>query len=153
MRCRSLRGSVGAMLLGLLALPGCGSSQADSGPQQLTGRVTYNGRALTNQSIVFAPREDLDTNWGFAVTDDGGNFSVSPVARLNKLTAGIYNIYFDRPASTPRFDDGQRRKQQPAAPAVELPDRFYHANQSGLWARVERGSRWIQIDLRDGPKA
>ncbi|WP_165227149.1 hypothetical protein [Aquisphaera insulae] len=144
----------GAMMVGALATPGCGTSSAGPVAPKFAGRITYNGQALTNQMIVFTPKDAKYDNWGMAVTDAEGNFAVSACLHDDSLAPGVYNIFLrKRPGSRNAEEGDQREGRAATATAVELPDRFYSAEQSGIWAKVERNSRWIQIDLRSEPKA
>ncbi|QEH34753.1 hypothetical protein OJF2_32950 [Aquisphaera giovannonii] len=123
------------------------------GTPQFSGQVTYNGRPLKDQMIVFVARDLKSDNWGFACTDGDGRFSVSATLGERRLAPGTYRIFFRKPGQSRviRYRGGSERVDMTATAA--LPDRFYDADQSGLWAKMGPTARWIRIDLRDGPHA
>jgi hypothetical protein len=152
-------------MLGTIALPGCGVSSANSSYVKIWGHVTYNGRPVSNGTIVFISTDQRDMNWGSGHIGKNGNYTIAAVQGGVALPPGPYNIFIrNSPQNRDREGDGERRgrfsvvddhvKPQPNSqtlPSQEviLPERFNLPNTSGLEVRLDGQPQRVDIDLVD----
>ncbi|QEH34752.1 hypothetical protein OJF2_32940 [Aquisphaera giovannonii] len=137
-----------AILLGAVVCPGCGDPSVGSPATRLAGRITYNGRAVKNHVLIFTPEGENKEDWAYAITDGEGKFLVFASARAGDMMPGVYRIAL-RKDGLVAPDNGAMKDRRAAWRGGELPGRFYDADHSGIWTKLERSACWIRIDLRD----
>jgi hypothetical protein len=148
----------GALVTALLT-PGCGVSSASPTSSQVAGRVTHDGKPLTHGLIIFTPKDQSGGNWGAGQIDKNGRFKISTMQSTIVLEPGTYRIFFKPPAPAserrrgrlgiPEDNDGSDSTGELAPPKLDLPEKFYQPETSGLWVNIEREPNWIEINLKD----
>jgi hypothetical protein len=146
--------------LGLMLASG-GSHLLDSPhPATISGRVTYNGRPLSDSTVVLVPAGQPATCLAAlsAVAPDG-SFTLCPATSAAPLEPGRYDLYICLLESLPGMppcrteaggaDPGGQAPSTAASPRLErIPTRFTDPRTSGLWVMVGRGpSRVARIDI------
>ena len=140
----------------LVALSGCGGGSAMG---KVSGKVLYNGNAVTGGSVIFRPAATSE-NTVFAQIDASGNYSASvPVgqARIavnNKDLEPMEAELRKQPApklkgavggtGTP---DPRVNPQKHAGTYVKIPEKYYEVESSGLTYTVKSGSQTFDIKL------
>ncbi len=74
---RKLLARLGALVLALCLVPGCGK------PSSVSGRVTYEGENVADGTITFLPADGKGPSAGGKITD--GRYTVSPITPGRKL--------------------------------------------------------------------
>jgi hypothetical protein len=151
-----------ALVVGILAVNGCGISSASPNPTKIWGRVTYNGQPLPECVVLFVPAGSNKTNnWAAGHVYQGGNYKLSAYQSDSGLEPGRYTIFFKAPP--PRYvgtrrsralDEADSKPQAeaqapPPAPAFPLPEKFTKPETSGLTVRLDGWPQQIDLDLKD----
>jgi hypothetical protein len=150
-----------AVILGTLVVPGCGVSLANSNYVKIWGHVTYNGRPVSNGTIVFISTDQREMNWGSGHIGMNGNYTIAAYQGGVALPPGPYNIFIRNapqnrererePERRGRFslDEDQVKPQQNTQPAtsnaVILPDRFNRPDTSGLVVRLDGQPQRVDV--------
>lgn len=128
-----------AVLLGCF-LVGCGPSEPDKGPLgTLSGKVTFEGAALTEGTITLARAEggsgaaELQSDGAFLVTDRAGGIPV-----------GTYKVAFQ-----PKMVEGPANPNSPPQMIAQkiLPDKYYSEEKSGLTVEIKEGANTQDFTL------
>ena len=118
----------------LLVLAGCGESTGG-----VSGKVTYQGQAVTNGSIEFHMK-----NKGIAQgakLDSAGKFTMS-----SPLPTGTYQVYYAPPLVEP-----QDPAKKGLAPEVKItvPTKYHDMQSSNMSVEVKSGKNDIPIEFKD----
>jgi hypothetical protein len=149
----------------MLAVPGCGVSSASSNYVKIWGHVTYNGRPVSNATIVFISTDQREMNWGSGHIGKTGNYAISAYQGGVTLPPGPYNIFIrNTPQNREREGEVEKRgrfsvvedevKPQPNTQTlpgqdVNVPARFNLPSTSGLVVRLDGQPQRVDIDLGD----
>jgi hypothetical protein len=148
--------------LGLMLASGVGNFVASPNPTTISGRLTYNGKPLSDSTVVLVPAGQHRT--GFVALGEvarDGSFTLSPTAAEGPLEPGQYDLYIALVESLPAVaeqgrsetgDHGPGGQASPATPASpragRIPCRFTDPRTSGLSVTINRGPRRIdRIDI------
>lgn len=122
---RPLRISAGSLVLAMVAL-GCGSKEPPRA--NVSGKVTFNGKMVTQGSVTFVSEDGTATDSGSIV--DG-------VYKLTRAPIGKVKVGIVTPSNA-GMKQAMKQKVEGKSfeggggPALELPVRFANADSSGL---------------------
>ncbi len=137
------RYSLGAVLL--LAASGCEPTEETA---TLTGKVTLDGKPLTQGSVLFAPSGGEKRNAAAGDIKSDGSYTVQ-IGQTEKLIVGEYVVeVVSREPSSPHPDGGP-----PIPGAFITPLKYGKAETSGLRYNVRRGENIIDIVLVSAAQA
>ncbi len=108
--------AVVAVVVGVSAFGGCGSSAPPPGPATVRGKVTFNGQPVAGGLVVFTPSPDRGGRGkpAFAETGPDGSFILA-LDRVNAIPPGWYRVSL---APAPALSAGS---QPPVFPAKLAP--------------------------------
>jgi hypothetical protein len=127
------RGGRAALLLGVLALAGCGGGKGD-----VAGHVHFNGKPLPLGMIAFHAQEGKREVFTALVRD--GSYS------LQGVPAGPAQVTVVSADAAKPSADG--RKQQADSPADALPRRYAVPTRSGLSVEIRAGTQEYNLELK-----
>jgi hypothetical protein len=161
-------------ILALAMTPGTETTPSGS----VRGRITYNGSPLDGGYIVFEPAEGNPDDWACGPIERDGHYSITPKwdSREHgeeRFRIGIVPGHMKLSTSMPSpikgaepdvvlmslssEDDGvpMSHSSEPegsldsVAEERRFPERFTHAQTSGLQVTLRRGPSHVEIDLKD----
>lgn len=153
---------LGVLALGVLVIPGCGVSSANTNIAEVWGKVTYAGKPLTNGVIVFVPMDQFHTNWGVGQINHEGMYRLSTHIPQLAMKAGSYRVCIRPQPPTLAEVNGspkERREAEKAREAeggvtevvtvarTEIPERFLDPTTSGMVVPISPSTNRIDIDL------
>ena len=131
------------LLLTFLMLLGCGPD----GPilKPVEGTITYNGKKITNGSIVFVPIGNLPSSVG--IIDTNGSYKMK--TQINGVqregtALGDHKVMIVSIQDT----SNKLPEDRIPLPPPNIPSHFGDSNQSGLTAKVEDKINIINFDLK-----
>ncbi len=141
-------GQVSLILVVTLALCGCGGS---GGSGKVTGRVTYQGRALKGGRVIF---EDAKGHVAMAEIDKNGDYTAENVP-LGEVKIKVETSYLKKRASQPSYsppagDNGSYRPPSPEGALeryVAIPRKYESFESTDLTHVVKRGKNERPIVL------
>ena len=126
--------NLGAMMLALAFVLGCGASGPPSG--QLSGNVTYKGEPLGTGTIMFMPQSG-DAPYAQAEISEDGSYKATTKEYGEKIPVGSYRVMISAV-----------KDMGPEAPVMPLiPFKYSSDQQSGLTAQVVEGENKVDFDL------
>ena len=141
-------GHVAAFAAGLLAFAvlGCGGS-GDPKPIAVKGKVVFDGKAVKNATVRYAPLDPQHGRIASAETDDQGEFEMSTFQPGDGVLPGKYRIsvtaYVIPDDATPE----QIEKGYFSEPAI--PEKYFNVEKSGLEDAVDDShSGFIELNLK-----
>lgn len=133
----------------LVSSEGCGSGKKKSiKHQEVTGKVTYQGKAVTGGRVVFFNEEGFN---GEGVIDESGNYSISaPVGNVKIMVDNKMLQSGQREAATkgagPR--PGGEEPKPIKGKYVQLPQQYSQPDKTDLSYTVKDGAQTHDIDLK-----
>ena len=113
----------------------------------VSGRVTYNGKAVGHMLINFTPLGETGGNGAVGCTDADGRYSLLDARGDKGAYVGEYQVSF-YPTASPQV------QADPALDVVSVPKRgtlpaiYMDPRQSPLRAKVPKGGDTIDFDLK-----
>jgi hypothetical protein len=145
-------GSHTAALAALLFLSGCGSkSELDMVP--IKGEVTYNGKPVTEGSVVYIPVESTGRQATGKLQPDG-TFELTTREANDGAVAGEYRIVVHAVKAPweemPSREEMEKRGRQPVVMKFTVPERYTKPETSGLIDSVDSShSGFKKLELTD----
>jgi hypothetical protein len=145
-------GSPMAALAALLFLAGCGSPGGlDMVP--IKGEVAYNGKPLTEGSVVYIPVESSGRQATGKLQPDG-TFQLTTREANDGAVAGEYRIVVHAVKAPweemPSREEMERRGRKPVEMTFTVPERYTNPETSGLTDTVDSShSGFKKIELTD----
>ena len=124
-------GTLVPMLL-LLMIIGCGGSSG----QAIQGKVSYQGKTVTNGVINFMPTSGKP--FGGPIQSDG--------TYQCKLPVGSYQVVISAPAPIP---DGWKEGDPPPSGKPQIPGKYAVAKTSGLTAEISSDTSVLDFAIED----
>lgn len=132
----------------LAACLGCGTGAPTT--VKVSGKVQYNGQALTEGTITFLPmNEGGDFNRpAVGILDDDGNYHLSTFAPGDGAIPGKYQVTVVSDAKVPSPEEVAEKG---AKVVSAIPAGYNNPSTSGLRATVEdSGAQTFDFDLKTG---
>lgn len=131
------------LLLTFLLLLGCGPDGPTLKP--VGGTITYNGKKITNGSIVFVPLGNLPSSVGI-INPDGSYKMKTQINGVQREGA----VMGDHKVMIVSIQDTSNKlpEDRSPLPPPNIPFHFGDSNQSGLTAKVEDKINIINFDLK-----
>jgi hypothetical protein len=126
---RSRRWPIGAVLVAVAALAGCGGAGRQG---EVEGTIKLNGQPVANGTVRFVSADGKETS---AVIRNGSY-------RVEKVPVGEARLT----VVGPKPPAGLVGDKQPPPPAI--PDRYSRPDESGLTWHVTAGPQKFDIDLK-----
>jgi hypothetical protein len=148
--------------LGLMFASYGSHSLAGPHPTTISGRLTYNGRPLSDSTVVLVPAGHPSTSLAaLGEVSPDGSFTIRSVTAEKPLEPGQYDLYISLFEALPtaaeqvRFETedpgpgGQASSSSPASLRQgRIPNRFSKPETSGLSVTISPGPRRIdRIDI------
>jgi len=146
---RTLRWAV-ALLIGVMAISGCG----DAGKKpvaKVSGKVTFNGQAVTGGTITLAPRASANSSEAgtparCSVQSDG-SFKASTYGQFDGAIIGKHQVMYSPPSvETPVAPAGGHAQAPPPSPFEGLVAKVVEIE-------VKAGENSLSIELVKGEAA
>lgn len=124
--------ALGALLLGLTLLAGCGPGEADA----VTGAVTHNGKPVEDGVL------NLRSSAGAAASGKiaGGRYTIA-----GPLAPGDYQAFVTPPPPEPQPPGKAAAKAAPSP----LPARFRDPAGSGVVVKLKAGKNEVPVEFKD----
>lgn len=142
----AFRGLAWGVALSLFGF-GCGGDvpkDIHKGLVKVTGKVTFDGKAVTKGTISFVPADGKGEGSSSAI-DGSGNYSLAQSLSAPGAMPGEYKVFIVAKDGVATMDkDGK-----PVEPKSLIPEKFGKIDTSGLTASVKAGqSNSIPFDLK-----
>ena len=134
--------SLGA-LLGLALILGCGPSYPKT--IKVSGRVTYQGKPLTNGKITFGPVDQEEARPAWGALGEDGSFSLSTWRANDGARPGDYRVVVQSYVAPGPGVDPNTIYFGRGPP--NIPEKYFQFETSGLTATVNRKSRHFEFNL------
>ena len=121
----------------LTAVAGCSSSSQEA---QVSGRISLDGSRIGVGTIVFAPIDGGKPATGSIESD--GSYMMN-TSRERGLAPGTYKVA----VSIREMPENVKRSDQPPPGKLLIPERYEHADASGLQFEIRPGKNKIDIEL------
>lgn len=149
-----------------VCLVGCGSSSGFPKTYPVTGKVTFNGKAIEGAMVTFKMENGKENAIG--TTDSKGEFTLSMFQPGDGAVPGVYRITVSKlppgattTATTPPpgqiaggdlpsdyTPPAESTKSGSNAPKSEIPAKYGNEQSSGLRATIIEGPNNIPLDLK-----
>jgi hypothetical protein len=135
-------------------LCGCSNSNPNA-PSKLTGRVTYNGAAVTAGNMTFYPKDggvytaSLDSDGKFLATDLPASESTVTIETESFNPAKKTPTYGGKSGKDQMYTPPGVQPQQNAGTYVKIPPKYADKKTSDLTVTLVRGNQSKDFELKD----
>lgn len=121
-----------ALLVSLAMLAGCSSSKTDGPSGTISGKVTYNGKPVTEGLVQFY---NADTGQGGeGKIDESGNFKIE-----TGIPVGEYSVFVTPPETEMAPGDTGDMGEAPVKQYPNIPERYRDASTSPIKVTIKEG--------------